>query len=123
MELQSPFTITRWDEKIADETEPKLGRVQVDKTYTGAFEGTSTAELVTCQPTEESAGYVAIEKFQGTLEGRTGAFVFQHAGVISGTTAENYGKIIPDSGSGELAGITGTVKLEHELITLDYQLG
>ncbi|WP_433268576.1 DUF3224 domain-containing protein [Actinosynnema sp. CS-041913] len=123
MELQSPFTITRWDEKVADETEPQLGRVQVDKTYTGAVEGTSTAELISCQPVEGSAGYVAIEKFRGTLEGRAGAFVFQHGATISAAGPEFYGRIIPGSGTGELVGITGTVRLEHELITLDYRLG
>ncbi|MBM7811413.1 DUF3224 domain-containing protein [Saccharothrix algeriensis] len=123
MELQSPFTITRWDEKSTDGTEPQFGRVQVDKTYTGVMDGTSTAELTTCQPVEGSAGYVAIEKFRGTLEGRSGAFAFQHGATISPAGPDFYGRIIPGSGTGELVGITGTVKLEHELITLDYSLG
>ncbi len=120
--MESKFTITRWDERIADEAEPKLGRVQVDKTYTGVLDGTSTAEVTTCQPVEGSAGYVAIEKFQGTLAGRAGTFVFQHGATMSPAGPEFYGAVIPGSGTGELAGLAGTVKMEHELITLDYRL-
>lgn len=118
--MEAKFTITRWD---ATATDGDLGRVQVDKTYTGAMEGTSTAELVTCQPAEGSAGYVAVEKFTGRLDGREGAFAFQHAATISPAGPEFYGAVVPGSGTGELAGLTGVVKVEHELITLDYRLG
>ncbi|MEU4807050.1 DUF3224 domain-containing protein [Actinosynnema sp. NPDC023587] len=121
--MESKFTITRWDETVVDETEPRLGRVQVDKTYTGALDGTSTAELTTCQPVEGSAGYVAVEKFQGVLDGRAGTFVFQHAATVSPAGQAFYGVIVPGSGTGELTGLTGTVEVRHELITLEYDLG
>ncbi|CCH28190.1 DUF3224 domain-containing protein [Actinosynnema sp. NPDC047251] len=116
--MESKFTITRWDETATGE----FDRVQVGKAFTGVLEGTSTAELTTCQPVEGSAGYVAIEKFEGRLDGREGTFVFQHAATISPAGPAFYGVIIPDSGTGELTGISGTVKMEHELITLDYTL-
>ncbi|MEV0680991.1 DUF3224 domain-containing protein [Actinosynnema sp. NPDC050436] len=119
--MESKFTITRWDD--ADRAGSEFGHVLVDKTYTGPMEGTSTAELTTCQPAEGSAGYVAVEKFEGLLEGRAGTFVFQHAGIVSPAGQQNYGAVVPGSGTGELAGLTGEVRMEHELITLDYRLG
>lgn len=121
--MEAKFTITRWDETTVDETAPKIGRVAVDKQYSGAMEGTSTAELTTCQPAEAQAGYVATERFTGVLEGRTGSFVFQHGGVVGPSSAEQFGHVVPGSGTGELAGIGGTVRMAHELIELDYRLG
>lgn len=123
MELKSPFTVTRWDETVLDEAEPKLSRVRVDKTYTGALAGTSTGELTTCVAADGSAGYVGTEKFRGALEGVEGAFVLQHGATMSPSGPEFFGHVVPGSGTGGLAGISGSARLEHELITLDYRLG
>lgn len=123
MGLKSAFKITRWDATVYDEAEPQLGRVQVDKVYSGVMEGTSTAELTTCQPAEGSAGYVGTERFVGSVDGRAGTFVLQHGAVMSVDGAQFWGHIVPGSGTGELAGISGTARLEHELITLDHDLG
>ncbi|RKT70650.1 uncharacterized protein DUF3224 [Saccharothrix variisporea] len=120
--MEAKFTITRWDETTVDETAPKIGRVAVDKQYSGSMEGTSTAELTTCQPAEAQAGYVATERFTGVLDGRTGSFVFQHGGVVGAAGAERFGHVVPGSGTGELAGISGAVRMAHELIELDYRL-
>ncbi|MFT7840747.1 DUF3224 domain-containing protein [Saccharothrix sp. BKS2] len=117
--MESTFTITRWDDTTWDEAEPKLSRVLVEKTYTGVLEGTSTAELTTCQPSEGQAGYVGTERFTGTLDGRTGSFVMQHGGVVSAAGARSFGHVVPGSGTGGLAGLGGEVRLAHELITLD----
>ena len=122
-DMESKFTITRWDETTIDETAPKIARVAVDKQYSGPMEGTSTAELTTCQPTEEQAGYVATERFTGVLEGRAGTFVFQHGGIVGAAGADRFGHVVPGSGTGELTGISGTVRMAHELIELDYRLG
>ncbi|QQQ77211.1 DUF3224 domain-containing protein [Saccharothrix sp. 6-C] len=123
MEAKSTFKITRWDQTVYDEAEPQLGRALVDKAYSGAMVGTSTAELTMCQPSDGAAGYVGTERFTGTLDGKAGTFVLQHGAVMSGDNAEFWGHIVPGSGTGELAGISGTARLEHELITLDHDLG
>ncbi|WP_309117137.1 DUF3224 domain-containing protein [Saccharothrix sp.] len=120
--MEAKFTITRWDETTVDDTEPKIGRVAVDKRYSGPMEGTSTAELTTCQPGETQAGYVGTERFTGVLDGRTGSFVFQHGGIVGSAGADRFGHVVPGSGTGELAGIGGTVRMSHELIELDYRL-
>ncbi|XVV04716.1 DUF3224 domain-containing protein [Actinosynnema sp. CA-248983] len=120
--MESKFTITRWDETTIDDTEPKISRVAVDKQYSGPMEGTGTAELTTCRPGENQAGYLGTERFTGVLDGRTGSFVFQHGGVVGAEGVDRFGHVVPGSGTGELAGIGGTVRMSHELIELDYRL-
>lgn len=119
MASKSSFTITRWDETTWDPAGPALGRVLVEKSYTGVLEGAGRAELTTCQPSEGQAGYVATERFTGTFEGRSGTFVMQHGGIVSAGGARTFGHVVPGSGTGDLAGIAGEVRLEHEVITLD----
>jgi hypothetical protein len=54
-----------------------------------------------------SAGYVAIERVTGTLNGRTGSFVLQHTGTLTrGAPVQNI-TVVPDSGTGQLTGLTG----------------
>lgn len=56
--------------------------------------------------------YVAMESFQGPLGGREGSLNFAHSATTSGAdrTAEFF-IIVPSSGKGELAGITGAGEL------------
>ena len=58
-------------------------------------------------PVDGSAGYVAIERVSGALHGRKGSFVLQHSGTMTRGAAELVISVVPDSGTGELAGITG----------------
>ena len=92
-----------------------LGRMSIDKQYRGDLEGTAKGEMLTAlTPNQGSAGYVAIERVTGTLHGRRGSFVLQHNGLM--TRGEQNLKIVvvPDSGTGELKGISGalTIKIE-----------
>jgi uncharacterized protein DUF3224 len=122
-QVKATFTITRWDEAAYGTGEPKLARVDVGKTFTGSLEGTSNAQLLTCASTDGSAGYVGSEQFTGTLDGHAGTFVLQHGATISPAGPNFFGHVVPGSGTGELVGLTGTARMEHELITLDYDLG
>jgi hypothetical protein len=61
---------------------------------------------------EGSAGYVAMERFTGTLHGRRGSFVLQHSGTMQRGTQQLAITVVPDSGTGELAGVAGTFHLE-----------
>jgi hypothetical protein len=121
-QVTATFNITRWDEAAYGTGDPKLARVDVGKTFTGELEGTSNAQLLTCASADGSAGYVASEQFTGTLDGRTGTFVLQHGATMSPAGPSHFGHVVPGSGTGELVGLTGTAKVEHELITLDYDL-
>ena len=58
-----------------------------------------------------SAGYVAIEQVTGTLHGRSGAFVLQHSGTMTRGAPQLIVSVVPDSGTGELAGLAGTMTI------------
>ena len=122
IQVKATFAITRWNESPYGSGEPKLARVDVGKTFTGSLEGTSTAQLLTCTAENSSAGYVASEQFTGTLDGRAGTFVLQHGATMSHSGPAFFGHVVPGSATGELTGLTGTARVEHELITLDYDL-
>ena len=89
-----------------------LGRMSLDKRFEGDLVGTSKGEMLTAlTPIKGSAGYVAIERVTGTLQGRTGSFVFQHSGSMNRGAQQLSITVVPDSGTGELAGISGAFKL------------
>jgi hypothetical protein len=88
------------------------GRMSLDKQYHGDLEASAKGEMLTAMSgTQGSAGYVAVEKVVGALGGRAGTFALQHNATM--TRGEPYLNIIvvPDSGTGALAGLTGTMKI------------
>ena len=64
--------------------------------------------------TPGSAGYVAIEHFTGSVGGRSGSFVLQHSGVMNKGDGQLTVTIVPDSGTGELVGISGTLDINND---------
>ena len=90
-----------------------LGRMSIDKKFHGDLEATSTGEMLTAGTAiESSAGYVAIERVTGSLHGKRGTFALQHnATMTRGTGALNI-IVVPDSGTGELTGLSGTLGIE-----------
>jgi hypothetical protein len=90
-----------------------LGRMSLDKTFHGDLEATSKGEMLTAvTATKGSAGYVAIERVTGTLKGRSGTFVLQHSGTMTRGTPHLVITVVPDSGTGQLAGIAGTMTID-----------
>lgn len=95
------------------DADPGLGRMAIAKQFTGDMAGEAAGEMLTALTSVEgSAGYVAIERFTGTLHGRAGSFVLQHSGAMAQGEQRLAITIVPDSGSGELAGIAGTMSLD-----------
>jgi hypothetical protein len=89
-----------------------LGRMSLDKRFEGDLTATGKGEMLTAlTPIKGSAGYVAIERVTGTLHGRSGSFVFQHAGTMDQGSQSLSITVVPGSGTAALAGITGTFKL------------
>ncbi len=85
-----------------------VGRMSLDKTFRGDLEGTGKGEMLAFRaPVEGSAGYVAMERVEGTLHGRRGTFVFQHTGLMNRGAQSLSIAVVPDSGTGELAGLAG----------------
>jgi hypothetical protein len=92
-----------------------LARMSVDKQFHGGIEGTAKGQMLTAgTDVKGSAGYVAIERIIGTLNGRTGSFVLQHSGTLTRGAPQQSVTVVPDSGTGQLVGLTGkmTGKIE-----------
>jgi hypothetical protein len=89
-----------------------VGRLSLDKQFRGDLEGTSKGEMMTADTAVKgSAGYVAIERFTGTLKGRAGTFTLMHLGTMKGADFSLTILVVPDSGTGQLAGLAGTFKI------------
>jgi hypothetical protein len=89
-----------------------LARYQFDKKFQGGLEGTSKGQMLSAGgPPKGSGGYVAIEKVSGTLDGRTGTFVLQHSGTMTRGATQLTITVVPDSGTGQLAGLTGKMNI------------
>jgi hypothetical protein len=89
-----------------------LSRLTIDKRFHGDLEGVSKGEMLAVQAeVKGSAGYVAMERVTGKLKGRSGGFVLQHSATMTrGATATTI-TVVPDSGTGELKGITGRMSI------------
>lgn len=95
------------------EADAALGRLSIDKQFTGDLVATSQGEMLSARTSvESSAGYVAIEHVTGTLDGRQGSFVLQHSGTLTRGAQHLVISVVPDSGTGELAGLAGTMALD-----------
>jgi hypothetical protein len=89
-----------------------LGRMSFDKQFHGDIEGTSKGQMLTASTeVKGSAGYVAIERVTGTLNGHKGSFVLQHSGTMSKGGLQMSIIVVPDSGTGELVGLTGKMTI------------
>ena len=64
----------------------------IDKQFHGDLEGTSKGQMLAAGDPKTSGVYVAIEKFNGTLKGRSGGFILHHTGLMNSRRAElNHG--------------------------------
>lgn len=105
-----------------------IGRLLLDKRFHGSLEATSKGQMLAAMTAVKgSAGYVAMELVTGKLDGRAGAFVLQHSGTMNrGEQSLTLG-VVPDSGTGELVGLAGSMRIiisegKHSY-EFDYSLG
>lgn len=93
----------------------KLGRMSIDKTFSGGLSAVSKGEMLNAlSPVEGAAGYVAIEQVTGELEGKKGSFVLQHFGLMGDGDRRLTLEVVPKSGTGELEGLTGKMDIRIE---------
>lgn len=99
----------------------------LDKTFEGDLTGSSVGMMLSHRTaTDGSAGYVAMEVVTGTLAGHSGSFVLQHSSTMARGVPTQSITVVPDSGTGELTGLSGSMVIEiedgkHGYI-FDYQL-
>jgi Protein of unknown function (DUF3224) len=90
-----------------------LGRMSINKQFQGDLEATSKGQMLTAgTDVKGSAGYVAIERVSGTLHGRSGSFVLQHSGTMTRGVPQLIITVVPDSGTGQLVGLAGTMTIK-----------
>jgi hypothetical protein len=112
---------------VPDTEEATIGRMLLDKQFFGALEASSKGQMLsTMGEVKGSAGYVAIERVKGSLSGRAGSFALQHTGTMDRGAPQLSVTVVPDSGTGELAGLTGSMDIQIEAgkhsYTFDYTL-
>lgn len=130
----SSFKVTGWDQTPYGEQAPGqlLSRATVGKSFEGDMVAESTAELLMCQADQKDlsagAGYVASELVTGRIGDRAGTFVLQHWGLSGGGDASRTaGHVVLGSGTGQLAGLSGTVEIQVDAsgahtLTLEYDI-
>lgn len=121
------FDVTILPQKDEGVGDPTVGRMSIDKVYHGDLEGTGLGQMLTGMGELKDSGvYVAVERVRGTLHGKVGSFAVHHTGVMNRGAQHLVITIVPDSGTGDLAGITGTMTIEirdgTHLYTVDYVL-
>jgi hypothetical protein len=90
-----------------------LGRLSLAKEFHGALDATSVVQMLSAgTAVKGSAGYVAIELVAGQLDGRAGTFVLQHSGTMNRGEASLTVSVVPDSGTGALVGLAGTMAID-----------
>lgn len=83
------------------------------KQFHGDLQASSLGDMLAFRsPVKGSAGYVAMERIEGRLEGRSGSFVVMHIGEMSGGSQQLTVRVVPDSGTGELTRLSGTMTLD-----------
>jgi hypothetical protein len=89
-----------------------LSRLTIDKRFHGDLEGISKGEMLATQSeVPGSAGYVALERVTGKLNGRSGSFVLQHSATMTRGIPVSAISVVPDSGTGELKGLSGKMTI------------
>jgi hypothetical protein len=104
-----------------------ISRLSLDKRFHGPLDASSQGEMLALGDGVEAGAYVAIERITGTLDGRSGSFALVHRALMNRGVPEHWSVlIVPDSGTGELAGIDGSMKIiiadGHHHYEFDYSL-
>ena len=113
--ITGTFDVTLTPARLADpDADKSLARLALSKTFHGPLGANSRGEMLSATTaTKGSAGYVAIERVTGTLDGHAGTFVLLHTGLMDRGTPTLAVTVIPDSGTDALAGLTGTMSLTN----------
>ena len=104
-----------------------VGRMSLDKQYHGALQATGKGEMLAYMDSALGSGvYVAIERVEGTLDGRRGGFLLHHRGIMERGAPSLAVAVVPDSGRDGLEGLSGTLNIRIEggkhYYDFDYQL-
>jgi hypothetical protein len=117
MKAKGTYTVEKWDESTCEQISPEMKTTKASIVYAlkGEIEGSASVEYLMFyshfdakDQHNSSASYVGLVRFSGVLAGRTGSFVMKDDGTFKGGIALSALRICEGSGTGSLAGITGT---------------
>jgi hypothetical protein len=98
---------------VPDAEEPTIGRMLINKQFFGDLEASSKGQMLSVMgEVKGSAGYVAIERVTGSLNGHVGSFALQHTGTMDRGAPQLSVTVVPDSGTGDLVGLSGKMTIE-----------
>ena len=125
----SSFVLDTFDEDPPYREDPGVGytRLRISKTFKGDIEAQSTVEMLSVRAENGGAGYVAVERIEGSVHGRSGSFAVLHIGTMAGESQWARWPVVVGSGTGELVRISGEGRMEiapdgaHQF-HLDYEL-
>jgi hypothetical protein len=115
-QISGEFDVTMAPEALsATAAQSGLGRMSLDKRYHGPLDATGHGEMLSVRASEPgSAGYVALERVQGTLDGRQGSFYLQHSGTMTRGAPTLSVTVVPDTGTDALQGLQGKLAIRIE---------
>ena len=128
MQAKGEFDVTRIPQDELDiGGGATVGHSRFDKRFRGPLEATSVVHMLAVMaPTPGSGAYVAIERIEGTLDGRRGSFYAQHNGIMDRGKPSLDLTVVPDSGTDDLLGLRGRIAIDivdgKHFYTFDYDL-
>ena len=98
------------------EKDAGISRIEIDKIWSGPLSGESRCEMLSSLTESTGAmAYVAMERFDGRLEGHAGSFYFSHTATMQrGDPASGvlHIAVVKNSGTGQLRGLAGELSIE-----------
>ena len=111
--IQGKFEVKLLPQAGDELTGDAVGRMLLDKRYHGELDAVAVGQMLAIRgAVPGSAGYVAMERVTGSLAGRSGSFALQHRGVMTRGAPELLVTVVPDSGTGGLEGLAGTMTID-----------
>ena len=107
------YSITSWDEKTWDGKPwnevpgSKVTHSIVRQTFSGGIEGEAICQQLVAYSSDSYASFVGLHQVTGSVDGRSGSFVLQSSGIYTDNTARVTWFVVPGSGTGDLAGLSG----------------
>ena len=124
---QGRFEVRRTPQGPLELGDTQAMHMRFDKTFEGPLVATSVVHMLAVGTAMEgSAGYVALERLEATLDGRAGRFSMMHFGVMDRGTPSLKLEVVPDSADGGLTGLRGSMRIDitdgAHFYTFDYEL-
>jgi hypothetical protein len=107
--------------------DPAIARMGLHKRFEGGLRGQAWGQMLAVRTAVEgSAAYVALDRVEGELDGRHGSFCLHHRGLMRRGEPTLEVHVVPDSGTGDLQGLSGRLGIRVEgkahFYDFDYEL-